>query len=68
MKVRDLWSMCTFVGDIQIEDKEHYLSNPLVKLHSEDTSRFMLNNELANAEVDYFDFMHNTLRIIIKEQ
>ena len=66
MTVRELWVLTTYVGDLQIEDDEHNLTSPLLKLNGEDTIDFMLTNELANREVKYFDFLFGKMRIMLK--
>lgn len=71
MTVRELWSLTHFLGKVQIEDEEHFISNPIVRFE-EGISDMVLNEEndyyyLADKEVKYFDFFFNTLRIVIKE-
>lgn len=66
MTVKELWLLTTYVGDIAIEDEEHNLTNPLLKLNGEDAIDFMLTNELANREVKYFDFLFDKMRIMLK--
>ena len=75
MKVSELWAMTTYSGKVQIEDAKELnsISKPIVRFESTiGIGDLVLNpdNEhhyLANKEVKYFDFMFNTLRIIIKE-
>lgn len=66
MTVKELWFLTTYVGKLQIEDDEHYLSNPLLVLSGEETVDFMLTSELAKREVKYFDFMFGKMRIMLK--
>ena len=66
MTVKELWVLTTYVGELQIEDDEHYISNPLLTLSGEETIDFMLTNELANREVKYFDFLFGKMRIMLK--
>lgn len=70
MTVKDLWVHTTYVGKVQIEDETHRISNPLVvgecltELVFDDEHNF---TELANKEVEYFDFLFGTMRIKLKE-
>ena len=73
MKVSELWAMTTYGGKVQIEDAKELnsISNPIVRFE-EGISDMVYNEEneyhyLADKEVKYFDFMFNTLRIILKE-
>ena len=71
MTVRELWALTTFIGKVQIEDEEHLITNPIVRFE-EGISDMVYNEEneyyyLADKEVKYFDFLFNTLRIILKE-
>ena len=66
MTVKELWVLTTYVGELQIEDDEHYISNPLLTLSGEETLLFMFTNELAKREVKYFDFLNGKMRIMLK--
>lgn len=71
MTIKDLWLATTYVGRVQLEDETHLISNPLLVAEGGLTTIVFDSKgnytEYANREVNYFDFMFNTMRIILKE-
>ena len=71
--LRELWLLTTYVGNIQIENDDNFVSEPLLKTTNLEMVALILDNNheyhhLADREVEYFDFVFNTMRIKLKKE
>lgn len=72
MTVKELWKMTTYIGKVSIERYEDSPSHPIVVFKSSiEFGNMILNSDneyhyLADKKVAYFDFLLDTMRIVLK--